>query len=230
MERNIQKNGLVNLLILVVATAVAIVTSRYANSLAGQLAAVFLALGALAAAVSYFQMGLEERERIEKLEFDELTRGGSSSNLFQAQEAEAFPARRSREQFERFFVPGFTLLLFLFEAGGAYLLWRWLGKPASLLLTTPMMAMAILGMLALVLFLMGKFSAGLVRIEKQRLLRPGASFLLLGAYLCAVVVGGIAAVEAGFASVDLFLARAWCVLLGLLAFENLLTLSVRHFP
>src|ERR1043165_7820292 len=109
MERNIQKNGLVNLLILVAVSIVAYAASRYANALAGQITSAFLTLGVLVAAVSYFQMGLEERERLEKLEFDELTRGGTSSALFDTQQAETFPARRSREQFERFLVPGFTL-------------------------------------------------------------------------------------------------------------------------
>ena len=39
--------------------------------------------------------------------------------------------RRSREQFERFFVPIFTVLLALAQLGGAYILFRWL-KASSL--------------------------------------------------------------------------------------------------
>ena len=38
-----------------------------------------LAFGVLVAAVSWFQMRLEERERLEKLEFDELSKSASSS-------------------------------------------------------------------------------------------------------------------------------------------------------
>ena len=62
MERNLKKNGLVNLLILMGIGAAGFAVARYANSLAGQMAAVFFALGALIAAVSWFQMRLEERE------------------------------------------------------------------------------------------------------------------------------------------------------------------------
>jgi len=113
VERNLKKNGLVNLLILMVIGAAGFAVARYANSLAGQVAAVWFALGALIAAVSWFQMRLEERERLEKMEFDEVTRSGASATLFNTQEAEVFPARRSREQFERYFVPGFTLVLWL---------------------------------------------------------------------------------------------------------------------
>src|SRR5437870_783382 len=106
MERNIQKNGLINLLVLLVVSVAGFAVARSANLLTGQVAAGFLALGVLIAVVSWFQMRLEARERLEKLEFDEVARTSSGSALFNA--AESLPARRSREQFERFFVPGFT--------------------------------------------------------------------------------------------------------------------------
>src|ERR1041384_8349687 len=104
MERNIQKNGFINFLLLLLVGVATIIVARYANSVAGQAAAIFLGLGILVAAISWFQMGLEERERLEKLEFDELNKGPSGANLFQTQNGEVFPARRSREQFERFFI------------------------------------------------------------------------------------------------------------------------------
>ena len=44
--------------------------------------------------------------------------------------------------------------------------------------------MALLGLLGLILFLMGKYSTGLARLQGQRLLRPGAAYLLLTAYAC----------------------------------------------
>src|SRR3974390_1964228 len=131
MQRSIQKNGLINLLALLAVGVAAFAVSRYANSLAGLVAAVFMGLGILVAAVSWFQMRLEERERLEKLEVEELAKTHNTSALFEAQEAEVFPAQRSREQFERFFVPGLTVLLFLLQAGGAFLLWRWLGRPTT---------------------------------------------------------------------------------------------------
>ena len=45
------------------------------------------------------------------------------------------------------------------------------------------------------LFLIGKFSAGIARMEERRLLRPGAGWLLLGAYLCFLVTAGLAGME-----------------------------------
>ena len=127
MERNIQRNGLVNLLVLLMVGVGAFAAARYSNSLAGQVEVVFLALGILVAAVSWFQMRLEESERLEKLELDELARSHGGSALFEAKDAEVFPAQRAREQYERFFVPAFTVILCLVQGGSAWLLWRWLG-------------------------------------------------------------------------------------------------------
>ena len=107
MQRNIKNIGLLNFIILLVAGGVSIVLARYCHSLSGQVAAVFFGIGALIALISYFQSGLEEKEQIEKLEFDEISREKNAASLFST-EAETFPARRSREQFERFFLPGFT--------------------------------------------------------------------------------------------------------------------------
>ena len=197
MERNIQKNGLTNLLLLLVVGIATFGIALYTKSVSGQIAAGFLGLGVLIAAISWFQMRLEERERIEKFEFDELTKGGaSSSTLFNTQDAEGFPARRSREQFEKFFVPAFSILLLVIQGYGTWWLWNWLGKltfaPA---LNQPLVGMAIFGMLALVLFLLGQYSTGLARLEKHRLLQPGASQVLLGAYLLALCVAAIAGVQ-----------------------------------
>lgn len=231
MERNHQKNGLTNLLLLFATGGAAFTVALYTKSVSGHLAAGFLGLGVLIALISWFQMRLEERERIEKLEFDELAKGGaSSSTLFNTQDAEGFPARRSREQFEKFFVPGFTVLLLLVQGFGAWWLWRWIGKiPAAPTLNQPLVGMAIFGMLALVLFLLGQFSTGLARLEKHRLLQPGASQVLLGAYLLALVVAAIAAVQSGFDKADLIGARVLVILLGLLAIENLLTLLLEIY-
>ena len=131
MERSIQKNGLINLLALLAVGVAGLAVARYANSLAGQVSVLFLGIGVLVAAVSWFQMRLEDRERLEKLELDELAKTHGGSALFEARDAEVFPAQRSREQFERFFVPAFTVLLFLLQAGGAYLLWRWLSQSTT---------------------------------------------------------------------------------------------------
>ena len=230
MDRTIQRNGLVNLLALLAAGAAGLAAARYANSLAGQVSVVFLGLGVLVAAVSWFQMRLEERERLEKLELDELAKTHSTSAMFEAKDAELFPAQRSREQFERFFVPVFTLLLFVLQAGGAYLLWRWLSRSTTVAeVKEPITGLSLFGLFALVLFLLGRFSATVARLQRHRLLRPGANYLLCNAVLCLAVALGIVAVWAGFPKSDLYVARVLCGLLGLVALETLVQLVLEIY-
>ena len=229
MERNTQKNGLVNLMAAVMIFIAAFVVTCYVNSLAGQAASIFLGLGALVAFGSWFQM-LEENERLEKLEIDELARTKGDSTLFDAKESEVFPARRSREQFEKFFVPGFAVLLFILEAGGAWLLWRWIGKTTSGIVDVRAMpSLSLFAIFALLLFLLGRFSVTIARLGDYRLLRPGSSFLLAGAYVCAFTALGIAGIKTGFPKTDFWIARGLCVLLGLMAAEMLLTLLLEIY-
>jgi len=230
MERNIQRIGLINLLTLVALGVSGFAVARHSNTLGGVVAVIFLALGALVAAVSWFQMRLEASERLEKMELDELLKTHSSSAMFEAKEAEVFPAQRSREQFEKFLVPAFTVLLCLLQGGGAYLLWRWLVRPTTRIqLTEPLLAMSLFGLLALLLFLLGKYSAAMARLERHRLLRPEASYLLLGAYLCFAVVLGIVGVQAGFRRADFYVAHVLCGLLALISIETLINLILEMY-
>ncbi|MCS7337636.1 MAG: protease modulator HflK [Verrucomicrobiae bacterium] len=229
MERSAQKNALVNLLAMIAVGAAGYAAARYAHCLSGQVTSLYMGIGALVALISWFQLRLAEREQLEKIELEELTRTRTSAGLFESKEADLLPARRAREQFQRYFVPGFTLVLFLLEAGGAFALNNWLSKVPAAPMRQPTMAMAFFGLFALVLFLLGKFSATLARLENNALLRPSASFVLLGAYLSFAVGAAIAAGQAGFPKADFYLARALCVLLGVVAAETLISLILEIY-
>ena len=141
-----------------------------------------------------------------------------------------FPARRAREQFEKFLVPGFCVLLCLLEAGAAWILWRWTGVTGTgIAADRALPALALFAIFALILFLLGRFSVTIARLQDERLLRPGASFLLAGAYVCFVAGLGLAAFKAEFPRVDFFLACGLCVLLGLMAVELLVTLLLEIY-
>ena len=229
MERNIQKNGLVNLAVAVLIFLAGFGVTVFAGSLAGQAAAIFLGLGVIVAGISWFQMRLEENERAEKLELDELARSRGQS-LFESKDGGSFPAQNARLQFEKYFVPGFAVLILLLEAGGAWLLWNWSGKnPAVLNAANATATLSLFAIFALLLFLIGRFSVTIARLENHRLLRPGASFLLAGAYVCALTALGIAGVEAKFPRADFWVARGLCGLLSLMAVENLLTLLLEIY-
>ncbi len=230
MEQNAQKNVVINLLLLVGAGVASFVVARYARTLSGMMSVIFMALGALVCLVSWFQLRLLERERLEKQEFEELTRSASASALFNAKETEVFPAQRSREQFERFLVPGFAVLLFVLETGGGAWVLRLLPK---LLLTgalqQPLVCLGLFGMFFLLLFLIGRYSTNLARMEGLRLLRPGATWLLLNAYLCLLVLAGVGVTWIGIPHVDLYVARALAGLLIFIGLETLINLILELY-
>jgi regulator of protease activity HflC (stomatin/prohibitin superfamily) len=230
MDRNIKRIGFINLVVLFAIGVASTILARYTNTLAGQVGIIFLGLGFLVVALGYFQMRMEEAERLERLEFEEINKTAASASIFNTADAEVFPARRSREQFDRFFVPGFTVVLFLLQAGGAVWLINWLHKlVVAPGLQRPTVAMSLFGLFALTLFLLGKYSAGLARLEGTRLLRAGASYMLLGAYVCFVATLSIAAVQLGFPKVDLYAAYALGAVLALVSFETLINLVLEIY-
>lgn len=230
MDRNLTRNGLVNLVALVVAAGAAGVLAGVTHAHTLLPSAAFLLTGVAAALLSYFQMRLEEAERLEKLEYDELSKAPAGSALFTGDPSEVLPARRSREQFEKWFVPVLTVLILSAQGWGVWWLWKKLeSAPLHAVIPQGRLAMAVLGMVALILFLLGKYTSGLARIEGRRLLRPAASHVLLGAYLafgCTVAIG---ATELGFAKVDLYVARILAVLLGITAVELILNLLLEIY-
>lgn len=225
MDRNLQRNGLINLLVLLGVAVGAFFVARLGNALSGQMAAIFTGIGALVAFVSWFQMRLEDRERLEKLEFDELTRSKSSSGLFQGQDVEGFPAQRAREQFQRWAVPGFAVLLAIFEGVVALMWWKGLGNPAAVMaLSKPLVTMSMFGLFFLILFLIGRFSTAMGKLAEGRLLRPGSSFALLGAYTLLIAGGAVAGTLFEVPTLDLIVARVMGVFLMLVAVETVVNL------
>ena len=187
-EGNGQRNGLVNAAALLLASAIAATLAGYADSAAALAGAVYLGFGFVVAAVSGFQMRLERREALERLEYDEMMRERKDAALFEDTGEDTFIAKRSREQFERYLVPAFTAALLLAQWGAAWLLWKRLPEVGPPNLDNAALAMAGFGAFSLILFLLGKYSAGVARMEGRRLLRPGGAYLLLGAMICLLVV------------------------------------------
>lgn len=219
-----------NLITAVVIFIAVFAVTCFVNSLAGEGASIFMAVAVLVTLASRFQMGLEENERLEKLEVDELARSRGESSLFEAKDAEVFPARRSREQFEKFFIPGFAVLLFVVEAAGAWALWRWIGKTTTPIVDLRAMAsLSLFAIFALILFLIGRFSVTMARLEDHRLLRPGASFILASAYVCFFTALAMAGVKTQFPHADVWVGRAFSILLGIMAVEVLLTLLLEIY-
>ncbi len=123
------------------------------------------------------------------------------------------------------------MVLLLLQGAGAFLLWRWVSKTTTTGVAPDRWIVAASGfaLAALILFLLGRFSVTIARLENHRLLRPGASYLLLCAYLCGVAAIAIASVKTEFPYLDAYAARVLCVVLGLMAVETLITLILEIY-
>ncbi len=224
MEAPFNRTGLTNFLALLLAAVVAEVLSRMAGSSAGEVAAALLLLGAMVALVSWFQMRLAAREEAERVEMEDLARRRSDSSLFAESAADAFPAQRARRSFERWVVPGFTVVLFVAQAAAAWWFWRaWKGwsAPGG---DRAMLASASFAGMGLVLLLLGLYASKLARYAGLTLVRPGASHLVLGALASFVAAGSGVAVYASYPAWDRHVTLAAVVLLGLIALETLIAL------
>lgn len=225
MERNLSKNGLINALALLLGGAGLEVLARYENSLTAEVAAGFFLVGALVALVSWFQMRLAVREEVERLEVEALARSRNDSALFSESAAETFPARRAREQFDRWLVPAFTALLCGLQGAGAWLFHRQISANAApLSAPDPTLALAGFAGIGLVLFLLGKYAVRLAQLEDSRLLRPGAAAVLLGASLAAISAAVAVGDWLGFPKYDRYASWVLDGLLALVALETLLAL------
>jgi len=144
--------------------------------------------------------------------------------MFDTAAPETFPARRAREQFDQYFVPALTLILFLTEAVAV---WWFFSRLRSSEAPTPVLAALpgfLFGGLGLVLFLLGRYSARLAQLESSQLLRPSAAALILAAFLAylAALVEGLDFF--GLPQYDWYIACALVAVLALIAVETLFAL------
>ena len=232
MDQSTKKIGLINWVVLLVSAIALLLISRLVNSATGLMATILAGFGFLVSLLSYFQARLVEREHFERLELEELSKSRGSASLFETSGADTFPAKRSREQFEKYFVPVFAVLMFLLQASAAFFPWKMAATMPAMTQNQAALgqALALLGLLMLALFLLGKYSAGLVRLQKQKLLGPSSAYLLLSAYACVfMAISIVGTVWVGFPKADLILARVLCVITGMIATETLLGLILEIY-
>ena len=229
MERNGKTGATTNCLLMLAAGALCYGIARHTDTVTGQLTGLMLGFGVLVALVSWFHMRLEEQERLEQMEFDEVTRSQGGSSLFNTAESETFPARRSRELFERFFIPIFTALFAGGLAAASYSSWRWIGSTPTAPMQQPLLALGLFGGVFLALFLMGQYSSGVAQLDQRRLLRPSANWMLLGAYLAAFTCLALGLSLSEWARADVFGGRCLSILLGALATESVFSVILEIY-
>ncbi|SVC34035.1 uncharacterized protein METZ01_LOCUS286889, partial [marine metagenome] len=207
-----------------------------AGSTVGLAGVVLLGIGTLISFFGFIQSHLIDRERIEALEMQELDRTRGNESLFAGAAEDAYPARNARRQFEKWVVPGFSVLVLLGQALGLLLVYSQLqelqGELVSLTLFTQAsgsaMQIMFFALFMVVLFMMGKYSAGLARMDGQELLRPGANYMLLGSMVCTAVV--IAETASFFDQVwDRGITWVVFAVIAVSALENLVTLVLEIY-
>jgi regulator of protease activity HflC (stomatin/prohibitin superfamily) len=223
MEKNSQTHSFLTLSVLASGTLAAWLAARAGASAAGLLAATFAAAGAGVALMSAMQVWLRQREARELREFEELKRNQNDAALFGAN-AENLRASRTRQHFDRFFIPALTILLWTVQGFAAWWFWRRLGNAPLPPINKTTLLLIPFSLQALIFFVLGKYAAGLARHDGLRWARPAASYLLLGALIAALVAGAAAANYFGFPHADGWLARGLTVLLALVVIETAVNL------
>jgi membrane protease subunit HflK len=230
MEQKNSKNlGLINSLVLLLVTIGTLLLALKVDSTVGLAGAVLLGIGTLIGFFSFIQSHLMDRERVEALEMQELDRTRGNESLFAGAAEDAYPARNARRQFEKWVVPGFSLLVLLGQALGLWWIYGELGEWTAPAPAGALLSIMFSGLFMIVLFMMGKYSAGLARMDGQELLRPVANYMLLGSVVSTAVVIAQAASYFGTPAWDKGITWAVLTVLAVSALENLGTLVLEIY-
>ena len=227
-QQNSKKLGFINSLVLLVVTITALLLSPE-DSTAGLAGVVLLGIGTLIGFFSFIQSHLIDRERVEALEMQELDRTRGNESLFAGAAEDAYPARNARRQFEKWVVPGFTVLVLLGQALGLWWIFGELTGAEEADEGGKVLSIMFFALFMIVLFMMGKYSAGLARMDGQELLRPAANYMLLGSVVCTAVVASLTASHLGSHGWDDAISWILFAVVAIAATENLITLILEIY-
>ncbi|NQT53009.1 hypothetical protein HQ576_13210 [bacterium] len=161
----------------------------------------------------------EEAREADALKADQAAEGTS---LFEADDAVLLTAQQRRDQFERYFLPGFSVVIL---AALGVLSWHLLRGLVGVAVAGPvdrtlMTAVVFFG-LSFVSFLLAKYTAGLATQTPWRALRPGANYTMSCAATSLLVGAALLCYHFELPIVERVVAYVVSVLLGLLAIEVL---------
>ncbi len=139
-------------------------------------AAVVACLGLLGAARAAFA----RRQAVEKEQVEEYRRTHAATELFEDADEAVRLATRANEQFVKYFVPFFTIVLGLALLGTGLLLWRhWAEQPAFPVARNPLSMTALSVILGLFSAICGSYFIGVSREPGCRWLRPAGAWMFL---------------------------------------------------
>ncbi|MEC9331783.1 MAG: SPFH domain-containing protein [Verrucomicrobiota bacterium] len=228
-EYNSKKIGFTNSITLLGITIGTLVLALKSGSNVGLAGLVILGVGTLISFFSFVHAYLIDREQQEALEMQALDQTRDSDSLFSGAAEDAYPALNARRQFERWIVPSFTSLLLVAQVLGIWLISGKLNQWTSPDPGQAQIPILFNSLFVVVLFLMGKYSAGLARMDGQQLLRPGASYMLLGAVLGTAIVLSETASYFGYPLWDKWITWLVFIIIITSAVENVVTLVLEIY-
>tara|TARA_B100000029_G_C17560488_1_gene953176 strand:+ start:61 stop:1977 length:1917 start_codon:yes stop_codon:yes gene_type:complete len=229
-QQTSSKLGMINSLVLLGVTIAALFLSQGAQATAGLAAVLLLGIGTVIGFFAFVHSHLISRERLEELEMQALDQSRGDQSLFAGAAEDAYPAHNARRQFEKWVVPGFTVLVLLGQALG--LLWLYVeltGNVESGDAGDRVLSIMFFALFMIVLFMMGKYSAGLARMDGQELLRPTANYMLLGSVACTAVVASLTASHLGYHGWDNVISWILFAVVAIAALENGVTLILEIY-
>jgi len=229
-QQTSSKLGMINSLVLLGLTIAALFLSQGAQATAGLAAVLLLGIGTVLGFFAFVHSHLISRERLEELEMQALDQSRGDQSLFAGAAEDAYPAHNARRQFEKWVVPGFTVLVLLGQA--LCLLWLYVeltGNVESGDAGDRVLSIMFFALFMIVLFMMGKYSAGLARMDGQELLRPTANYMLLGSVACTAVVASLTASHLGYHGWDDVISWILFAVVAIAALENGVTLILESY-
>ena len=220
--------GLINGIVLLIITLGTLYLANESN--VAMASVVLLGIGALISIFSFVQGHLISREQDEELEMQALDQTRGNESLFAGTAEDAYPARNARRQFEKWIVPAFSLNVLFCQILGLFWIYNRLSDTETASLAqASVMAIMFNGLFLIILFLMGKYSAGLSRMNDQELLRPSASYMLLGAVVSTSVLISQTATYFGYSGWDRGVTWVVFIIIGISTLENLITLTLEIY-
>lgn len=227
-QQNSKKIGLINGIVLLIITLGTLYLANESN--VAMASVVLLGIGTLISIFSFVQGHLISREQDEELEMQALDQTRGNESLFAGTAEDAYPARNARRQFEKWIVPAFSLHVLFCQILGLYWIYSRLSDTETASLAqASVMAIMFNGLFLIILFLMGKYSAGLSRMNDQELLRPSASYMLLGAVVSTSVLISQTATYFGYPGWDRGVTWIVFIIIAISALENLITLTLEIY-
>jgi len=204
----------------------ALTVAYFSRSLAAWAEGWHLLAGILVWLPCYMHQRLRRLAREEELETEALRQAAQDkTRLFEVQEAELFSAKNRVEQFEKYFLPVFSLLVcVVLGTLSFYLLRETIATPVPDKVESASMTAVIFGFASIISFLLARYSAGLAVEPAWRAVRPGANYSMSCAVGSFLVLLSLASYHFGATWLDPIVAYVIPILLGILGLETLIFL------